>query len=269
MNNLGKIKSFIQVFISEFFKSSFRSKIWKILEDKVKDKQLDIFFPKICLNCQKEGEYLCQDCFAVLDVLKIHQKEPAKNLTDLYFALSYQNFLAKKLIWKFKYQPFIKELSKTLADLIIAHFQLLGNVENLPARNAATTADKSGFILVPVPLGKRRLRWRGFNQAEEIGKQLSFYFKIPLIANILIKIKETRPQIELDVKKRKENVLEVFHCQNPALIKNKKIVLVDDVYTTGSTMAECAGVLKRAGAKKIIGIAVARAKPEEDYPLNI
>jgi ComF family protein len=218
---------------------------------------LDIFFPKICLNCQREGDYLCPDCLSTLEILNFHQKHSTRNLTDLYFALPYQNINTKRLIQKFKYQPFIRELAKTLASLIIAHFQLSDNGENF-----------SDFTLIPVPLGKKRLRWRGFNQAEEIGKKLSLYFKMPLLRGALIKIKETQPQVELAAEARKENLNGVFSVKNKEAIANKKIILVDDVYTTGSTMEECARILKKARAKEIIGIVVARAKPEEDYFQN-
>lgn len=234
-------------------------------KNKIKSFLLEIFFPKICLNCQKEGNYLCEDCLALLEISTFHQKHSTKNLNDLYFALPYQK-LIKKIIQKFKYQPFVRELSEVLAKVIITHFQLLDNEEDLGdivdlIRHPGQSED---FVLVPVPLAKKRLRWRGFNQVEEIGKHLSFYFKIPLVNNVLIKIKETPPQIELNEKERKGNVLRVFYCQNSQLIKNKKVILLDDVYTTGSTMEECARVLKEAKAKKIIGIVVARSKIGED-----
>lgn len=218
----------------------------------------DIFFPKICLICQREGDYLCQDCLATLEILNFHQRYSTPNLTDLYFALPYQNINTKRLIQKFKYQPFIKELAKTLASLIIAHFQLSDNGENF-----------SDAILIPVPLEKKRLKWRGFNQAEELSKELSSFLKIPVLSNCLIKIKETPPQVELASEVRKENLKGVFFVNAKEVIKNKKIILVDDVYTTGSTMEECARVLKETGAKQIIGIVVARASPGQDKFQNL
>jgi ComF family protein len=117
---------------------------------------------------------------------------------------------------------------------------------------------------MPVPLGKRRLKWRGFKQAEELAKELSSFLKIPLVSDCLIKIKETLPQVELSEKEREENIKGVFKIKNDEKILGKKILLVDDVYTTGSTMKECARILKRAGAKEIIGIVIARASPGQD-----
>ena len=224
-----------------------------------KDFFLDIIFPKFCLNCGKEGDYLCEDCQSLLDISGFHQTFSTKNMRDLYFPLSYQNFLVKKIIHQFKYQPFIKELSKTLASLIIEHFQLLDNkpdfLSSAGRRNYSNEAD---FILIPVPLTKRRLKWRGFNQAEEIGKELALFFKIPLISDCLIKIRETPPQVELSDEERKENIKGVFIIRNRELVKNRRIVLVDDVLTTGSTMEECTRILKTAGAKEINGVVLAR-----------
>jgi ComF family protein len=208
---------------------------------------LDLLFPKFCFNCGKEGSYLCQDCFSMLEISQIHQKYSTKSLTDLYFALPYQNILIKKLIQKFKYEPFIKELAETLSFLIITHFQLLDNKPNL-----------TNSILIPIPLNEKRLRWRGFNQAEEIGKYLSEFLKTPLASNCLLRVKNTYPQVELTAEARKENVRNIFFCQNKKEIFGKKILLIDDVYTTGATMEEAASKLLEAGAKEVWGVVVAR-----------
>ena len=228
----------------------------------------NLFFPKICLSCGREEEYLCQDCKATLEILRIHFRYKTQHLSDLYYSCGYQNLLIKKLVKFFKYEPFIKELSKSLSSLIIEHLQSLENPP--PFLNGG-----QGFVLIPIPLEKRKLKRRGFNQAEEIGKELSKFLKIPLLNNVLMKTKKTPPQVELSDVERRENIKGVFLAQNNDLIKDKKILLVDDVYTTGSTMEECARILKRPttggcpGAKEIIGIVVARAEPEEDYFKNI
>lgn len=230
---------------------------------------LNLLFPRFCLNCKREGDYLCQDCFSLIDVAN-HQFCPFckfqrivldgrtcfscrknRELTGLFCAGSYQNFIIKKLILRFKYEPYVKELAKPLASLIIQHLKILDYPPPF-------FVDKSGFVLIPVPLHKKRLKWRGFNQAEEISKQLSLFFKIPLLSDVLLKTKETRPQMELSREERQENIKEVFVYQNKGSIKGKKILLVDDVFTTGSTMEECARILKTAGAREVWGVVVAR-----------
>jgi len=218
------------------------------MRGKVKNFILDLLYPKFCFNCGREGSYLCSDCQSTLEILSSHTEYRTQELKDLYFALPYRNPLIKNLTKLFKYEPFVKELAQPLTSLIITHFQL---IEKSPA-------DLADCILMPVPLEKRKLKWRGFNQAEEIGRELAQFFQIPLLNNVLAKIKETPPQVELSDEERKENIKGAFFCQSSEKIKGKKILLVDDIYTTGSTMEECAKVLKTAGAKEIIGIVVAR-----------
>jgi len=212
---------------------------------------LDLLFPKFCFSCQREGSYLCKDCKATLDILRSHQKYNTEHLKDLYWALPYQNPLVKNLIGKFKYKPFVRSLSKPLSLLIINHFQL---IENPPS----FLGGGSEFILIPVPLEKRRLKWRGFNQAEELAKELSKFLKIPMVGNCLLKIKNTFPQVELSEEEREKNVLGAFLVKNKNGIKGKKILLVDDIFTTGSTLKECARVLKESGAREVVGVVIAR-----------
>lgn len=213
----------------------------------IKNFIIDLLFPKFCFNCRKEGSYFCDDCKALLEISGFHQTFSTENLKDLYFVAAYQNPLIEKLIQRFKYEPFVKELAEPLASLIVAHFQLF---EKLP--------DFSEFLLIPTPLEKKKLKRRGFNQAEEIGREIASFLKIPLISNCLIKVKGTVPQVELSDQERKENIRNAFAVKNNELIKGRKILLVDDVYTTGSTMEECAKILRIGGAKEIIGVVIAR-----------
>ena len=257
--------------------------------DKIKNLLLDILFPRFCLGCNKEGTYLCDDCKALLEISEhrycLCNKNPlrlpailppqlqrcwrvqaglspkdekgkckkcnSKKLSGLYFPLSYkEKALARKLIHFFKYPPYyLRDLANPLASLIIDHFLLLGEkIEELL---------KNSF-LIPVPLDKKKMKQRGYNQSEELAKEISKMTKTPLLKNILIKTKSTPAQMDLPEEKRRENLKNVFVCKNSGLIGKKKIFLVDDVYTTGSTMEECALTLKRAGAKEVWGMVVAR-----------
>ena len=212
---------------------------------------LNLFFPRFCFGCKKEGSWLCLDCEATLEIVNYHQKHSGVFLKDLYWALPYQKPLIKKLIHCFKYEPLAKELSQNLSILIINHFQL---IENPPF----FFNKKSNYVLVPVPLHKQRLKWRGFNQAEEIGKELSSFLNIPLVSDCLIKNKKTPPQTNLSQEQRKENIFNSFTIKNKRKIKEKRILLVDDIFTIGATMEECAKVLKKSGAKEVVGIVIAR-----------
>ena len=172
-------------------------------------------------------------------------------LSGLYFALPYkEKFLTRKLIHQFKYEPhIIKELAKSLAQVVAEHFVLIGK---------NTLSHWENAILIPVPLEIKKLKSRGYNQTEELAKEFSKLINVPVISNNLVKIKKTRPQMKLSAVERAENVKDAFAIKNPTEFAGKKIFLIDDVYTTGSTMEECARVLRNAGAKQVFGITIAR-----------
>jgi len=237
--------------------------------NKLKDFLLNLFFPKFCLGCRKEDTYLCDDCRTLLDISEFNyclcSTKPArltqpnhgkcqrckdKNLSGLYSALPYKDKqLTRKLIYQFKYQPYLKDLAKTLASILVEHFVLSGN-------NTNEIWDNS--VLLPVPLDKEKLKIRGYNQAKKLAEELSKVLQIPVVSNTLIKMKFTKPQMELSKEEREKNLENVFTIKKPFDFTRGKIFLVDDVYTTGSTMEECAKTLKQAGAKEIWGIAIAR-----------
>lgn len=250
---------------------------------------LDLFFPKFCLGCKKEGSYLCQDCRSLLEICEFNyclcdknsllppnsskgkcQRCQNKKLSGLYFALPYnlpalpagqaggrqEKSLTKKLICQFKYQPYLKELAETLASILIEHFVISQKNTNEIWNNS---------VLIPVPLDKNKQKSRGYNQSEELAKELAKVLKIPVISGYLIKTKSTKPQMELSKEEREKNLLNVFSINlksggvsDTPPLSGKKVFLVDDVYTTGSTMEECARVLKDAGAKQVWGIVIAR-----------
>lgn len=240
------------------------------LSKNIQEFLLELFFPSFCLGCQKEGTLLCQDCWATLDILEYNyclcNKHPLRlppesakgtcgqcqdrKLSGLYFALPYkEKQLTRKLIYQFKYRPYIKNLAKPLANILITHFVATG-------KNTDDVWENS--LLVPVPMEIAKQKNRGYNQAQELAKELGHALNVLTIPNNLIKIKKTAPQMELSAADRATNLANAFAIKNPADIAGKKIFLVDDVYTTGSTMEECARVLRSAGAKQVWGIAIAR-----------
>jgi len=230
---------------------------------------LETLFPKFCVNCKTEGFYLCPDCFSLIEILDRQycafcQKAvfdgktcqncfKNKHLKGLFCATSYDNFIIRKLINYFKYEPFVKDIAKTLSYLIITHISLAAKGDF-----SLNFADFINSVLIPVPSYKKKQKYRGFNPAEEITKHLAEYLKIPILNDALIKTKQTLAQTELKKEQRIENIKGVFGVKNPEKIKNKKIILIDDVLTTGSTLEECAKILKTAGAKEVWGMVAAR-----------
>jgi len=226
---------------------------------------LDILFPASCVSCGLAGVWLCEDCKSLVEIFedqycpfcstprivpdgKTCQKcARTHRLNGLFCATSYKNKILQKIISQFKYEPKLARcLAPALASFIITHFQLL---------------NKTGFedyLWVPVPLHKKKLRWRGFNQAAEIAKELAAVLKGELNEGVLEKIKQTPDQVALGQKEREKNLVGAFQCKNPTIVRGRKILLVDDIFTTGATMEECARILKQAGAKEVWGVVVAR-----------
>jgi ComF family protein len=114
-------------------------------------------------------------------------------------------------------------------------------------------------LIIPVPLHVKRLRERGFNQAVLLGEILAKQWRLPLSRNNLCRIRWTEPQISLSAGERRDNVRGAFAVREATSVRNRRIILVDDVYTTGSTVAECARTLKKGGAEAVFVATVARA----------
>jgi ComF family protein len=114
-------------------------------------------------------------------------------------------------------------------------------------------------LIVPVPLHRKRLRNRGFNQAVLLGDLFSSSWGIPMERHNLRRIRWTEPQINLSAIDRRENVKGAFSIHNEAAIRNRRVLIVDDVFTTGSTVEECARALKSSGALDVSVLTVARA----------
>lgn len=104
--------------------------------------------------------------------------------------------------------------------------------------------------LVPVPLYPGKLRKRGYNQAEDLAVKLGEQLKLPVITDLLYRSKNTKPQKELNDKDRKNNIENAFQIKKNS-VKYKRLILIDDIYTTGATMDECAKVLRADGAESV------------------
>ncbi len=240
---------------------------------------LDFIFPKKCVSCGQVGSYLCADCpkkieFVDAPVCPVCQRQAVEgrvhpgcksrySLDGLVVACRYSGPV-KAAIAKVKYR-WIYDVEKVLVELLAKSLWRYDLPKNL--------------ILVPVPLHARRKRWRGFNQAEILTKSLAQKFKVPS-ADFMNRFIETKTQVGLSREDRKKNVKGAFalhssvslspstvtlskakslgvNSSEGSRINGLNIILVDDVYTSGATMAECAKVLKQAGAKSVWGMAVA------------
>ena len=112
--------------------------------------------------------------------------------------------------------------------------------------------------VVPVPLHPSKLRARGFNQSERIARVLSERRSWPLDTMGLFRARKTRTQTDLHATERRQNVQGIFDTKTPLYFDGKSVLLIDDVLTTGSTVSECARVLRNAGARRVAALALAR-----------
>lgn len=140
--------------------------------------------------------------------------------------------------------------------------QGLGHARLLQALAAKAFSLRGGSglpdLLIPVPLHPRRLAWRGYNQSLELSRGLASELDRPLCPSALMRIRHTPPQARLDARVRRINLLGAFRA-DPALVAGRRVLLVDDIMTTGATIEQCALVLKAAGASVVDVLVLARA----------
>lgn len=226
---------------------------------------LDFILPINCLGCSREKDWLCQNCLNSIPLIdkftcpncqkvslagqtciECRYKTP---LSGLVAAVSYNQPLVRQAIHKLKYDS-IFALAKPLGQLLI---KILSD-----SPFHLSLFKEQNFLLIPIPLHQRKLSERGFNQSELLAQEISRKFGWPMETEILKRIRYTKSQTELKEKERLTNVKDAFAVSNPSIIKNRNVILVDDLFTTGATMKETAKVLKRVGAKKIWGLVLAR-----------
>lgn len=139
-----------------------------------------------------------------------------------------------------------------LADALARH--MLGFVRSL---------NWNMDLIVPVPLGRKRLQERGYNQVALVARPLAYELGLDYAPHALRKVRDTRSQVGLGISERRVNVSEAYQA-DPSVVKRKSILLIDDVATTGSTISACAEALLSAGAQAVCAITIARALSHHD-----
>lgn len=147
----------------------------------------------------------------------------------------------REAIHLYKYRP-VRSLGEPLAQWMAEQVRVTAPID----------------LTMPVPLHRARLRHRGFNQALIIARVISLRFAAPFMYDNLVRLRSTRPQVELSGQERAENVKGAFGLARPAEVSGKRVLIIDDVFTTGATMNECAKVLKEAGAASVTVYTLAR-----------
>ncbi|MFA5069378.1 MAG: ComF family protein [Candidatus Omnitrophota bacterium] len=211
---------------------------------------LNLIFPLRCQGCGKlleynNGLFLCQGCLKELKPFSARSCPPDNVypfIERTCHCCVYEG-LARELLHKFKYEKkvFLKHVFvNLLRDLF-----------------AAQMADKQIELITPVPMLRRDERVRGFNQSAILAKGLSEKTNIAY-KNTLRKGKPTGAQAGLKRTQRLTNVKNAFYCHGQADIRDKRVVIIDDVFTTGSTVNECAKVLRSNGSGAVFAMTLAR-----------
>ena len=225
---------------------------------KIKGAALDFLFPQKCLGCGKEGELLCRRCQLSLPRIsppvcpKCGRPQPSgimcpscigwqNNVDGIRAPFKFEG-LMREAVHQLKYKN-LRSLATPLAELLY---------------NYLTHYPLPGEFLVPVPLHRKRLRERGYNQSLLLTYKLGKLLKVPVVDSCLARVSYVLPQAQTkSAAERFENVRGAFSCLNSQL-HNTRVILIDDVSTSGATLDACASVLKLAGVLSVWGVTLTR-----------
>ena len=225
---------------------------------KLKRMALDLLFPQRCVGCGKEGGLLCHSCRWTVPYIapplcpRCGKPQPGGTLCPS--CVDWQakidgirspfqfDGVIRQAIHQLKYRN-LRAIATPLAEML---------------NDYLATNPVPGEVLVPVPLHRKRLRERGYNQSSLLAKELAKLTRLPVIDDYLIRKRFAPPQTRsTTVDERRSNVVNAFTCRNHRL-KDKQVLLIDDVSTSGATLDACAAALKAAGAASVWGLALAR-----------
>jgi ComF family protein len=219
---------------------------------------LDLLFPRWCIGCGREGDYICRACRQDLPVITPpicpvcgrpqsqgivcrDCREVTMQIDGIRSPFVFDGVI-RRAIHELKYRN-LRGLAPSMADLL--HDYLVDNP--IPAD-----------VLVPVPLHRKRRRDRGYNQSALLAKELGRHCGLPVAANSLVRHRYAVPQARsAGVSERQENVAGAFTCPDDRF-QGQRVLLIDDVATSGATLNACAGALKAAGAAQVWGLVMAR-----------
>lgn len=217
---------------------------------------VDFIYPPYCVLCesylQPDENIVCRKCWSQQQKLEIpfvkcaqlKNRPGEKWWLDGSLALFKYSSATQQLVHYLKYKRFTKLAKPFGFDM----------ASMLADESWAESVD----ALIPVPLHPKRLRERGFNQSYLLAKAAADHLQMEACENALIRTRYTQPQAKMQREERLHNVTGAFEINPTLKMKFNNVILVDDVFTTGSTMNECARVLRLAGAKKVTSLSIVR-----------
>lgn len=207
----------------------------------------DLLFPEHCLGCRVRGEIICIRCESNL------RRAERETEHTIHASFDYRDPVIKKAIWNLKYYR-RKSLGAKLGTLL--YESMLEELSELESYKGAAP-----ISLIPVPVSHSRMRHRGYNQAEVIAYNFANACGANFVRvrnDIVKKSLDTEAQARITNRaERLKNIRGAFEVRNPDFVRGGTFIVVDDVTTTGGTMREIIKVLKKAGAKHVVGFAIA------------
>lgn len=218
---------------------------------KIINKILKLIYPTKCVNCKRVANtYICKKCMIKLGIkLESHSdKYNKKNYKTHIYLFKYSEWIREKII-KYKFRNYTY-LYRFFSECI------------LEINKKDKFLERYDYI-IPIPISKKRKKQRGYNQSELIAKEIVKNVpNIGILSGIIVKNVDNKPQSTLSGEARRENVKGVYSINKNIIkdidISNKKVLLFDDIYTTGSTVNECAGVLRQLGITRIDVLTIAK-----------
>ena len=207
---------------------------------------LEYFFPPICGMCGEINEnYICNNCYENIKKIKkcVINEYNNRNFSKHLYIFRYEGIIRNKIIeYKFEDKGY---LYKMFAKIILSDKKTCNFI-------------KKYDVIIPVPISKKRKKKRGYNQSELVANELAQKLNQDIWTDIIIKKKDNKPQSELNKLERIKNVEDIYEINKPIEVKNKKVLLLDDIYTTGSTVNEIARKLKQNQTQEIGVITLAK-----------
>ncbi len=225
---------------------------------RVKGMALDLLFPRRCVGCGKEGDFICYSCRRSLPRImpplcpRCGKPQPSGMLCSSCVGWQSEidgirspfqfDGVMRQTIYQLKYKN-LRALAASLAELLCDYL----SINPVP-----------GEVLVPVPLHRKRLRERGYNQSSLLARELGRLIDLPVADDCLVRQRYALPQTRASiVDERRSNVADAFTCSDHNL-RGRQVLLIDDVSTSGATLDACAAALKAAGVDSVWGLVLAR-----------
>jgi ComF family protein len=226
--------------------------------DRLKRTALDLLFPQWCLGCGREGELICPSCRSTLPKI-------VPPICPLCGIPQSSGMLCPSCIsWQqaidgirspFRFEAVIRQ---AIHQLKYSNLRAITGALAELLSDYLTVQPVPGEVLIPVPLHRKRLRERGYNQSQLLAMELGRLVKLPVVADCLTRQRHSPPQARTaSVSQRWSNVAAAFICRDHRL-KAKQVIIIDDVTTSGATLDACAAALKTAGASSVWGLTLAR-----------